>query len=180
MIIMIAMTLIQFIRLLMFIWRLIANQWSSEGWVWYRISTDFTNYLLGVIALVLIIQWHQTYRVLNNPIDALQTFEKNWARVAQLALIATYTIFIVFDVIVVIIDASTQAEDQKFIDSIYEMLECIQAILNAGDPKRDLPAELRGALCLVLNADLEEQGAAGLAYVPGDYFLLGDAADADA
>mmetsp|Transcript_15865 Transcript_15865/g.19983 ORF Transcript_15865/g.19983 Transcript_15865/m.19983 type:complete len:110 (+) Transcript_15865:182-511(+) len=108
MIIMIAMTLIQFIRLLMFIWRLIANQWSSKVWAWYRISTDFTNYLLGVIALVLIVQWHQTYRVLNNPIDALQTFEKNWARVAQLALIATYTIFIVFDVIVVIIDAKNQ------------------------------------------------------------------------
>lgn len=49
--------------------------------MWYRIVTDWTNFLLGVIALVLIVQWHQTYRVLNNPLNALQTFEKNWAHV---------------------------------------------------------------------------------------------------
>ena len=41
-----------------YMWRILANEWSLEQWAWYRLTTDWTNYLLGVIALVLIVQWH--------------------------------------------------------------------------------------------------------------------------
>ena len=35
----------------------------------------------------------------------IQTFEKNWAKVAQIVLIILYTFFISFDIIVIIIAA---------------------------------------------------------------------------
>ena len=53
--IMCAMTAIQVIRLTTYIWRLVVNKWATDTWMWYRVVTDWTNYLLCVIALVLLI-----------------------------------------------------------------------------------------------------------------------------
>ena len=102
MIIICAVTLLQTIRMVTYMWRIIDDSWSIHNEIVYRIDTDWTNYLLGIVALVLVVQWHQTYSVLKNPQLAVETFEKNWARKLQLALIVIYTIFIVFDTIVLI------------------------------------------------------------------------------
>ena len=118
-----------------YMWRILANEWSLEQWAWYRLTTDWTNYLLGVIALVLIVQWHQTYRVLNNPVTALRTFEKNWARVAMIALISISTLLVIFDTCVVLID-DIEADDvsderSQFVLVAYSLLKWVQAIVNA-------------------------------------------------
>ena len=136
MMIMCAITTMQIIRLANYIWRLIADKWCTDYWEWYRLMTDWTNYLLGVIALVLIVQWYQTYSALNNPLNALRTFEKNWAKVAQISLIVIYTVFIVFDSLIVLGDAFTSQKNKKKTRShfdvvAYHLLEWVQAILNA-------------------------------------------------
>ena len=53
--IMVALTLLQVIRMITYIWRVVENDWSVNTWVWYRVTTDWTNFLLGVISLVLIV-----------------------------------------------------------------------------------------------------------------------------
>ena len=104
--IMVCLTVVQVLRLLTYILRVTTDKYSHEQWLWYRITTDFANYLLGIVALVLLAQWHQTYDVLSNPRRAVQTMEKNWAKVAQIAMITTYTVLIIFDICVVIDDKS--------------------------------------------------------------------------
>ena len=57
----------------------------------------------------------------------IQTFEKNWAKVAQIVLIVLYTFFISFDVVVIII-AATSGEDKnesEFVMTANTMLEWI-------------------------------------------------------
>ena len=69
--------------------------------------------------------------MLNNPINALRTFEKNWARVAQLALIITYTIFIIFDTFIIMADALSCEGECRFVERANTMLEFVQGFLNA-------------------------------------------------
>ena len=47
----------------------------------------------------------------------IQTFEKNWAKVAQIVLIILYTFFISFDIIVIIIAAKDggKADESEFV-----------------------------------------------------------------
>ena len=53
--IMVAITLIRAVRMTTFVWRITMNHWATDSWMWYRLVTDWTNFLLGVIALVLLI-----------------------------------------------------------------------------------------------------------------------------
>lgn len=45
--------------------------------------------------------------MLNNLILAIRTMEKNWAFITQVVICLLYTALIIFDLIVVIIDANT-------------------------------------------------------------------------
>ena len=123
--IMISITIIQLLRLCTYIIRLVTDKFSEDMWAWYRITTDISNYLLGVVAIVLLVQWQQTYQVLHNPLRAIQTMEKNWAQVTQIVVIAIYTMFMIFDIGVVIDDASrfgSEEEKTAFIESAYTLL----------------------------------------------------------
>ena len=129
--IMLCLTVILMLRLVTYLLRVIMDKYSHEQWVWYRISTDIVNYLLGTVAIVLLMQWHQTYTVLSNPLRALKTMEKNWAKVAQIALIVTYTVFMVFDIGVVIVDSqSDESEKSSFVLSAYKTLIWLQSSLS--------------------------------------------------
>lgn len=57
-VIMTCLTVLQCIRMITFIWRLTKDEYSVQTWVWYRVVTDWCNYLLGLIAIVLFVQWH--------------------------------------------------------------------------------------------------------------------------
>ena len=59
--IMVCLTVIQLLRLMTYILRVVTDKYTTTQWVWYRITTDLANYLLGIVALVLLAQWHQTY-----------------------------------------------------------------------------------------------------------------------
>ena len=81
--------------------------------------------------LILLVQWHQTYSILSNPLAAMKTLERNWAKVAQFTLIVLYSLFMVFDIVVVIID--NNSEDHRegdFIIAAYKFLMIIQVILS--------------------------------------------------
>jgi len=41
--------------------RLIVNKNVKDDWVWNRVATDLSNYLLGVVSIILFAQWYQTY-----------------------------------------------------------------------------------------------------------------------
>ena len=56
--IMVCLTVIQLLRLLTYLLRVLTNEYSQRQWVWYRITTDLANYLLGIVAIVLLVQWH--------------------------------------------------------------------------------------------------------------------------
>lgn len=84
-----------------------------DHWVWYRSMTDVTNFLLGIISIILLIQWQQTYSVLANPMHAIRTMENNWAKVTQIVICLLYTVFITFDMIVIVIDAGTDGVSNK-------------------------------------------------------------------
>ena len=56
--IMVFLTVLQFLRLITYFRRVIVNEYSLDMWVWYRATTDLCNYLLSVVALVLLVQWH--------------------------------------------------------------------------------------------------------------------------
>ena len=43
--------------------------------------------------------------MLSNPLHALHTMEKNWAKVAQIIAIVIYTVIMIFDTCVIFIDA---------------------------------------------------------------------------
>ena len=69
-------------RLVTYIERLVLNDYSVKQWVQYRIESDVTNYLIGIISIILLAQWYQTYQVLNDPLHAINRLEKNWAFIA--------------------------------------------------------------------------------------------------
>ena len=56
--IMVFLTVLQFLRLITYFRRVVKNEYSLDMWVWYRATTDLCNYLLSVVALVLLVQWH--------------------------------------------------------------------------------------------------------------------------
>ena len=101
------LTLLQVLRLINFMHRLVKPAYVLDAWVWYRSITDLTNYLLGVISIVLLVQWQQTYSVLSNPLQAITTMENNWAKVTQISICCAYTLFISFDILAIILDAQT-------------------------------------------------------------------------
>ena len=62
---------------------------------------------------------------------ALKTLERNWAKVAELVLIITYTVFMVFDLCVIIVDSQTgQKYKSDFVEDAYTFLEVVQVLLN--------------------------------------------------
>ena len=64
--------------------------------------------------------------MLANPLNAIRTLEKNWAKVAQLSLLLTYNLFMIVDIVVILIDAQS-AQDHKtnFVVAAYTFLEWI-------------------------------------------------------
>ena len=45
-------------RLVTYIERLVLNDYSVKQWVQYRIESDVTNYLIGIISIILLAQWY--------------------------------------------------------------------------------------------------------------------------
>ena len=120
--IMVCLTIILLDRLVTYLIRVIHNEYDDEIWVWYRISTDIVGYLIGIIAIVLLMQWHQTYKVLSNPLLALRTFEKNLEKVSIFLFIVSYTIFMIFDISVVLVDWQDPKHHSEFVLTAYKVL----------------------------------------------------------
>lgn len=102
--IMACLSVIEAMRICIFIWRILENKYSQEEWFWYRATTDLANYLLGIIAIILLAQWHQTFCVLSNPTRAIKTLYNNWAKVFLLTIVTLETILFIFDFIVIVAD----------------------------------------------------------------------------
>ena len=73
---------LQIFRLCTYIFRLVTNSYACEYWAFYRCEADIVNYLIGLISIVLLAQWFQSYTVLADPLHAINRLEKNWAFVA--------------------------------------------------------------------------------------------------
>ena len=54
--IMVCLSVIEIIRILLLIWRVVENEYVKDigSWFWYRVTTDITNYLLSIISLILL------------------------------------------------------------------------------------------------------------------------------
>ena len=57
--IMVCLSAIEAIRILLLIWRVVENEYVKDmgSWFWYRVTTDLSNFLLSIIALILLAQW---------------------------------------------------------------------------------------------------------------------------
>ena len=129
--IMSCLTIVLLIRLVSFLFSIFKDEYSIDHWVWYRLTQDICNFLLCIMQLILLVQWHQTYQVMANPRSALNILRRNWAKVAEIALIVVYTAFMIFDIVVVIIDDQTNVEDRSgFVIGSYKFLEIIQIQIN--------------------------------------------------
>ena len=125
-----SVTLILLFHLFTFIDRLVRNTYSEDQWVWYRIMEDFANYLIGIISIILLVQWYQTYSVLKNLNEAMERIEKSWAISCQVALVVLVCILFVFDFIIIMIDhSSSEAEKSPFVHGCYVCLELVQAAI---------------------------------------------------
>ena len=60
-----------------------------------------------IIALILLLQWHQTYSVLSNPTRAIVTLFRNWAQKIQIIIIVFMTLLLLFDLSMIIGDSKT-------------------------------------------------------------------------
>lgn len=56
--ILVCLTILQILRLITFMHRLIQNKNVIDDWVWNRVVTDLTNYFLGVVSVILFAQWY--------------------------------------------------------------------------------------------------------------------------
>ena len=43
------------VRLSVYSYRILTDKYIGADWVWYRVSTDVSNFLLGIVALVLLV-----------------------------------------------------------------------------------------------------------------------------
>jgi len=77
--ILVCLTLLQILRLITYMQRLITGHNVNEDRKWNRMTTDLCNYLIALVSIILFAQWHQTYSVLVNPLRAIRTLESNWA-----------------------------------------------------------------------------------------------------
>ena len=110
MVIMTFLTLLQTIRLITFLVRIFQDKYSEEQWVWYRVQTDLCSYLLSIVNIILLMQWYQTYQVLADPLEAAKTIEKNWTKIVSIVLMLFNTFFVLFDIIMIFIDANSGRE----------------------------------------------------------------------
>ncbi len=97
--------LLQLLKLSTYLLRLITDSYSVQYWVFYRIESDVSNYLIGLISIILLAQWYQSYQVLADPLHAINRLEKNWAFVSQIILCILLTVFVILDIVTVSLDA---------------------------------------------------------------------------
>jgi len=51
------LTILQILRLITLMRRLVTTRYATDDRVWNRVVADLTNYLLGVVSIILLIQW---------------------------------------------------------------------------------------------------------------------------
>ena len=98
-----------------------------------RISRDIPSYLFSIICIVLLFQWSQTYIVLARPKNAGTILQKNYEYKIQVALIILYSIFLVADLVVSIMDYSQEYDEDRlvYLDKVFLVIFNIQNILTA-------------------------------------------------
>ena len=70
--------------------------------------------------------------MLANPQQAIKTMENNWATVTQITICVIYTLFITFDMIVIVLDAKNDAKTKSaFVEGSFILLEVVQGINNS-------------------------------------------------
>ena len=67
-----------------------------------RIFHDISTYLFGIVAVILLFQWGQTYKLLSNPQQALLIITNNWAFYGQVAYVVASTTAFICKIIFVI------------------------------------------------------------------------------
>ena len=92
-------------RLVDYILRLANPRFSIEHPFWNRVEVDTPSYVFGIISIVLLFQWVQTYLVLKDPIRAMNTIMQSYKSfVAQVVFVVLYSAFIIADFIIISYD----------------------------------------------------------------------------
>lgn len=85
-------------RLIGYSFRLLVPRFSVNYPYWQRIEVDMPGYVFGIISIVLLFQWVQTYQVLTDPVRAMDnTMASNSSFYCQIVFVVLYTVFILTD-----------------------------------------------------------------------------------
>ena len=115
------LTLLNISKLALILIRLVNDDWQYDKYSFNRLFTDIGTYLFGLVCVILLFQWHQTYRVLANPRQALKYMQDKQSVVYPLIFAIAYSLFFIVDVIFVVVDANNayQKSAVTYIDTIF-------------------------------------------------------------
>ena len=102
------LTLLNASRMVQLLIRLVNDEWQYDEYEFNRLCTDVSTYLFGLVCVILLFQWHQTYRVLANPLQALNYMQNKQSVVYPLIFTIVYSLFFIIDVIFVVVDAQNK------------------------------------------------------------------------
>ena len=107
-----ATVLLILFRLIDYSFRLLKPRFSVNYPYWERIEVDMPSYVFGIISIVLLFQWVQTYQVLQDPIRAMNnTMSSNVSFYCQIIFVVMYSIFILVDFAIINYDHQMSYED---------------------------------------------------------------------
>ena len=66
-------------RLVDYTFRLANPRFSTQYPYWNRVEVDMPSYVFGIISIVLLFQWVQTYQVLKDPVRAMNTTMQSYS-----------------------------------------------------------------------------------------------------
>ena len=98
---------------------------------WSRIEVDTPSYVFGIISIVLLFQWVQTYQVLRDPIRAMNTTMQSYKSfVAQVVFVVLYSVFIVADFTIIGYDHYNSYKEGTNIRHADKLFVVIQSVLD--------------------------------------------------
>ena len=101
----IATVILILFRLCDYAFRLLVPRFSVNYPYWERIEVDMPGYVFGIISIVLLFQWVQTYQVLSDPVAAMNnTMSSNGSFYCQIAFVVIYSVFILTDFVIISYD----------------------------------------------------------------------------
>ena len=87
---------------------------SKEVPIWERFEVDLPGYIFGIISIVLLFQWVQTYKVLSDPVRAMDnTMSSNTSFYCQIIFVVIYTLFIMTDFLVIYYDREERYRNRE-------------------------------------------------------------------